>query len=141
MIRRFQFLVGLLILILTTSFNAYAEASNLYPAKVQHTMSINEGPVGVWDYEVEGTEDTYRTGVLFIRKENGAHLVEVHLGNGVLNGQDVQVQGNTIKFTLNLDGLERVSVVLNADNDVVLGQVTTDQGSYTIKGTRKLPPQ
>jgi hypothetical protein len=51
------------------------------------------------------------------------------------------VQGNTIKFTLNLDGLERVSVVLNADNDVVLGQVTTDQGSYTIKGTRKLPPQ
>lgn len=141
MIKRFQFLVGLLILVLTTSFSAYAETSSMYPNIGLRAMLLNEDPVGVWDYEVEGTEATYRAGVLFIRKENGVHFVEVHLGNGVLNGQDVQVQGNTIKFTLNLDGLERVSIVLNVAEDVVLGQATTDEDSYTIKGTRKLPPQ
>lgn len=141
MIRRFQFLVGLLILVITTSFNAYAETFNMYAAIEFPAMIINEDPVGVWDYEVEGTEDVYRMGTLFVRKENGSHAVEVHLGNGVLNGQDVQVQENTLKFTLYLDGIERVSVVLNADKDIILGQVTTNQGSYTIKGARKLPPQ
>lgn len=141
MIRRFQFIAGLLILVVTTSFSTYAKTSGMTPKLELRTMTVDEESIGVWDYEVEGTEDTYRKGVLFVRKENGVHLVEVHLGSGVLNGQDVQVQGNSLKFTLNLDGLERVSVVLNADKNVILGQVTTGQDTYTIKGKRKLPPQ
>lgn len=141
MVRRFQFLVGFLVFGLTISFGAHAASSVANPIKELQNLLISDGPVGVWDYEVEVTEDGYRTGTLFVRKENGVHVVEVHLGNGVLNGQDVQVKGNTLKFNLNLDGVERVSVVLNAEEDTILGQVTSNQGNFTIKGTRKLPPQ
>lgn len=141
MIRRIQFFTGLLIFVFATSFGVQAAASVTNPGGALQNPLVADGPMGVWDYEVEGTEDAYRTGTLFVRKENGAPIVEVHLGNGVLIGQDVQVQGNTLKFMLNLDGVERVSVVLNVEKDVILGEVTSSQGSFTIKGTRKLPPQ
>jgi hypothetical protein len=73
--------------------------------------------------------------------EKGIPVVEVHLGNGVLNGQDVQLKGNTLKFSVNIAGTERVSVVLNDEADTIQGQASSSQGSFTIKGIRKLPPQ
>jgi hypothetical protein len=141
MIRRFQFLAGLLVFVLTTSYAVCAAPINLIPITESLTTVVNKGVVGVWDYEVEGTEDAYRKGVLFVRMENGAPIVEVHLGNGVLTGQDVQLKGNTLKFIVNIEGTERVSVVLNAAADTIQGQASSSQGSFTIKGIRKLPPQ
>lgn len=139
--RRLPFLAGLLFFGLTINFSAGASSGHTVPETDWQNLVVADGPIGVWDYEVEGTEDAYRSGILFVRKENGSHAVEVHLGSGVLNGQDVQVQGNTLKFNLNLDGVERVSVVLNVEKDRILGQVIYPQGTFTIKGNRKLAPR
>ena len=141
MMRRFQFLAGLLVFTLTSSYGVFATPSNFVSITESILTVVDKGVVGVWDYEVEGTEDAYRKGVLFVRMENGAPIVEVHLGNGVLNGQDVQLKGNTLKFIVNIEGTERVSVVLNAAADTIQGQASSSQGSFTIKGIRKLPPQ
>jgi hypothetical protein len=141
MIRRFQFLAGFLVFVLTTSYGVCAAPINLIPQTESLTTVMDKGVLGVWDYEVEGTEDAYRKGVLFVRMEKGIPVVEVHLGNGVLNGQDVQLKGNTLKFSVNIAGTERVSVVLNDEADTIQGQASSSQGSFTIKGIRKLPPQ
>ncbi len=142
MIRPFQFVAGCFVFLLAASYHGYAATSdNGVMTNLLTSATTNDGPLGVWEYEVNGTEDAYRKGVLFVRLENGQHIVEVHLGNGVLNGQDVQVQGNMLKFIVNLDGVERVSVVLNADKDNIVGEASSSQGTFNIKGSRKLPPQ
>jgi len=141
MINRFQILAGFFVFVLGTSFTAFAIPGIQGESVESITTVADEGPVGVWDYEVSGTEEAYRKGVLFVRLEKGKHIVEVHLGNGVLNGQDVEVEGNTLKFRVNIEGTERVSVVLNATSDTMQGQASSSQGSFTIKGTRKLPPR
>lgn len=138
---RFRFLAGLLVLVSCISVGAQAAVSKTVPVGEPMNLLVADGPIGVWDYEVAGTEDAYGSGILFVRKENGVHVVEVHLGSGVLNGQDVQVQGNTLNFTLNLDGVERVSVVLNVEKDSILGQISYPHGTFTMNGNRKLAPR
>ncbi len=135
----FQFIAGLFLFLLGTSVAVFATPSNHIP--VFESVTLNQGPIGVWEYEVEGTEDAYRKGVLFVRLENGTPIVEVHLSNGVLTGQDVQLQGDTLKFIVNLDGVERVAVVLKSKDDRMIGEASSSQGSFIIKGSRKLPPQ
>ncbi len=139
MIKRFQLLAGLLVFVFGTSFGAFALPHS--EILVRESITVNKGPLGVWDYEVKGTEDPYRKGVLFVRLENGEHIVEVHLGNGVLNGQDVQLQGDSLKFIVNLDGVERVAIVLQSKDDTIMGEASSSQGSFVINGTRRLPPQ
>ena len=142
MIKRFQFLATCLIFVLTASYSSYAASSNnALMTGLLTSITFNDGPLGVWDYEVKGTEDAYRKGVLFVRLENGQHIVEVHLGSGVLNGHDVKIEGNTLKFIVNLDGVERVAVVLNANEDTIVGEASSSQGTFNITGSRKLPPQ
>ncbi|WP_027078441.1 hypothetical protein [Maribacter antarcticus] len=141
MIKRFQFLAGLLVFVLTTNYGVCAAPINLIPITESLTTIVDKGVLGVWDYEVEGTEDVYRKGVLFVRMEKGIAVVEVHLGNGVLTGQDVKIVGDTLKFIVNLDGVERVAIVLNAKGDKMLGEASSNQGSFIIKGTRKLAPK
>lgn len=137
--KRFQLILGVLVLVFGTNLDSFAASDIQIP--VNETTTLNKGPLGVWDYEVEGTEDAYRKGVLFVRLENGKHFVEVHLGNGVLNGQDVQLKGDTLKFIVNLDGVERVAIVLQSKEDSIIGEASSSQGNFTIRGTRKLPPQ
>jgi hypothetical protein len=139
--RRFQFFALLLVFTVTTNSGVFAAASNLVPIMDTVTSIFDKGVVGVWDYEVEGTEDAYRKGVLFVRMEKGMPVVEVHLGNGVLTGQDVKIVGDTLNFIVNLDGVERVVIVLNAKDDKILGEASSAQGNFAISGTRKLPPQ
>jgi hypothetical protein len=139
MIKRFQFLAGFLFIISGTSGGVFA-APNNHNLEVA-TVILEQGPIGVWEYEVEGTEDAYKKGVLFVRLENGTPIVEVHLGNGVLNGQDIQLQGDTLKFIVNLDGVERVAIVLKSTGDTIIGEASSGQGSFRIKGTRKSPPR
>lgn len=142
MIRRFQFLATCLMYVLIASYSCYAAPSNnVLMIEFLTSITANDGPLGTWDYEVKGTEEAYRKGVLFVRLENGQHFVEVHLGNGVLNGDDVKIEGNTLKFIVNLDGVQRVTVVLNANEDTIVGEASSSQGSFNITGSRKLPPQ
>ncbi|WP_396635370.1 hypothetical protein [Maribacter sp. R77961] len=100
-----------------------------------------ENPFGVWIYNAEGTSPEYKTGVFFIREENGKHIVEVQLETGTLTGQDVQVNKNMIKFNMNIEGLERISVVLMIKGNIIEGETSSTRGTYKIRGTRKMPPQ
>jgi len=101
----------------------------------------NEDPLGVWLYTAEGTSPEYRTGVLFIREENGKHVIEVQLETGTLTGQDVEVDKDTIKFNMNVEGLERISVVLAVNGNKISGETYSTEGTYKISGYRKMPPQ
>ncbi|PIB29604.1 hypothetical protein BFP77_05475 [Maribacter sp. 4U21] len=100
-----------------------------------------ENPFGVWLYTAEGTSPEYRTGMFFIREENGEHIVEVQLDTGTLSGQDVQVSNDMIKFNMNIEGLERISVVLMVSGNTIEGETSSARGIYKISGTRKIPPQ
>ncbi len=109
---------------------------------------INEGsakflnkPVGVWEYTVFGAEAPYDKGVLFVNKSEGMFTVDVKLTHGTLTGQDVQVDSNTIKFNMNIEGMERVSVVLIVKDDEISGEAYSNQGTFKIQGKRKLPSQ
>lgn len=137
--KRFRFLTGFLLFIFGTGIGVFAAPIQHIPAV--ESVIIDQGPIGVWDYEVEGTEDAYRKGVLFVRLENGTPIVEVHLGNGVLNGQDVKLEGDTLKFKVNVDGVERVAVVLKSEGNTIVGEASSGQGNFMVKGTRKLPPR
>lgn len=100
-----------------------------------------ENPFGVWLYNAEGTSPEYRKGVFFIREENGKHIVDIQLETGSLSGQDVQVNKNMIKFNMNIEGLERISVVLMIKGNIIEGETSSTRGTYKIRGTRKMPPQ
>ncbi len=141
MTKRFQLLLGLLVFVLGTTCSVFGNISVTIHLEKPIVMVKEKGPVGVWNYEVKGAEEAYRKGVLFVRQENGTYFVEVHLDNGVLNGQDVQVQGDTLKFIVNLDGVERVYVVLDTKDDIIFGEASSSQESFIVKGTRRLPPQ
>ncbi|MFX0555222.1 hypothetical protein ACOCEA_00390 [Maribacter sp. CXY002] len=101
--------------------------------------TLENNPIGVWEYTVFGAEAPYEKGVLFVENNNGAHKVDIQLSNGTLTGQDVEVRENTIKFNMNIEGMERVSVVLWVSNDDISGEAYSNQGTFKIQGKRKLP--
>ena len=89
-----------------------------------------------WVLDVSFREDDSR-----IRRENGAYIVDVQLASGALSGQDVQIEGDTIKFNMNIGGVERVSMLLVVAGNKISGDTYATKGNYKIKGIRKLPPQ
>lgn len=98
-------------------------------------------PIGVWKCNIEGASPGYENGILFVRKENGSYSIEVQLSNGTLTGQDVLVEEDSIKFIVNIEGMERVSVVLKVIGDIVLGEAYSAKGSYVVKGARQILTQ
>jgi hypothetical protein len=112
---------------------------NMAISQTEETMVFDGNPVGVWDYTVTGAGPEYEKGVLFIRKDKSGYVVEVNLGNGTLTGQDVQIEGSSVKFNIILEGTERVSVVLQVVDDSIVGKSYSSQGTYNIQGTRKIP--
>ncbi|WP_047246117.1 hypothetical protein [Maribacter thermophilus] len=109
---------------------------------IDNFTQLGQGPVGVWVYTVSNADPEYSNGVLYIEeKEKGMYTVSVQLKNGTLTGQDVEVDGNTIKFGMNIEGVERVLVELKVDGNLIKGEVYTSQGPLKIEGNRKLPPK
>lgn len=104
-------------------------------------VKLVNNPIGVWEYTVFGAEAPYDKGVLFVKDVNGVKKVDVQLRYGTLTGQDVEVNDNTIKFNINIEGIERVSVVLLVAEDDISGEAYSNQGTFKIQGKRKLPPQ
>ncbi|MFS4456084.1 hypothetical protein [Maribacter sp. 2304DJ31-5] len=98
-------------------------------------------PIGIWKYFVEGVGPEYEEGILFVRKENGKYKIEIQLSSGALTGQDVQIQEDNIKFNMNIEGVERISVVLQVKGNTLLGEAYSGQRTYKVKGKRKLPPE
>ncbi len=101
--------------------------------------SVSNNPIGVWNYTVSGAGSEYEKGLLFIRKENDAYVVEVQLSAGTLSGQDVEIEDDNVKFNIIIEGTERVSVVLKVVDDTISGNSYSRQGTFKILGKRVLP--
>ncbi len=94
---------------------------------------------GIWNYEVLGVVNGYEKGLLIITKSNGDYIVEVVLDQGSLPTYDVGVMDNTIQFLVNIDGTERVAVVLEVNGHEFKGEAITKEGRYSLNGTKKFP--
>jgi hypothetical protein len=130
--------IGILCLLFSTNSSAFVSQAKPNPITFKTGKLVNKNPLGVWSYTVAGVESKYEKGVLFIRKERDNYIVEVHLSNGTLTGQDVQVVEDTVKFNINIEGTKRVSVVLTVLGDTIKGKSYSDDGTYEIIGERKL---
>ena len=97
--------------------------------------------VGIWDYQVVGIHNGYEQGFLIVNKMEGRYIMQIQLQNrGSLNAYDVLVEGDKMQFHVNLDGVERVGVVLSIKGKELEGQVITEEGrSLAIKGVKQLP--
>lgn len=134
-------IVWSLILLLSIS-NIYASIEDEVFYPVDNFAPLEDSPLGVWVYSVSDADPEYSNGVLYIEeKKKGTYAVFVQLKNGTLTGQDVEVEGNTVKFGMNIEGVERVVVELEVKGDFLKGEVYTSQGPLKIEGNRKLPPK
>jgi len=132
---RFTLVLFALLLVVPASFASYNTSNS------SCNTGLEESPIGVWLYNAEGISEAYRTGVFFIRKENGEYIVDVQLDTGSLSGQDVEITTDMIKFNMNIEGLERVSVVLMVKGNTLEGETSSARGVFKIKGVKKIPPQ
>lgn len=104
--------------------------------------TINPDPIfyGVWDCKVVGAAPEYQYSTLFITKqEDGLPSVIVQLDRASLTGQDVGLGEKDLRFDINLEGVERVSFVLEADVDQLIGKVFTSGESLPVTCSRKSP--
>ncbi|WP_405380938.1 hypothetical protein [Maribacter sp. LLG6340-A2] len=97
--------------------------------------------LGVWRFSFgsESINEVYKDGVLFVTKQNGKYDIAMKFKNGILTGQDVVISEDSIKFNVNIDGLERVSFVLLLDGNRIMGQSYSAKGASKIFGVRQVP--
>jgi len=86
---------------------------------------------------VQGAPAGYEKGLLMIVKEGDNYKVQVQIGSGTIQGDNVKVNGNTIDFEVMVEG-GMVSVNLTAKGDTISGKSTSPEGSYTITGEKTL---
>ena len=139
--RNFLFFIGTFSFLFIQNMSASILHVTKTLVVIQKINPVNVDPIGVWDYTVVGAGSEYEKGLLFIRKENENYVVEVQLSTGVLTGQDVQIEGDTVKFNIIIEGTDRVSVVLQVEDDTISGNSYSSQGNYKIVGKRKLPQE
>ena len=139
--RNFLFFIGIFSFLFIQNMSASILHATKTLVAIQNINTVNVDPIGVWDYTVAGAGSEYEKGLLFIRKENENYIVEVQLSAGVLTGQDVQIEGDTVKFNIIIEGTDRVSVVLQVADDEISGNSYSSQGNYKIVGKRKLPQE
>lgn len=94
--------------------------------------------IGTWQYTVDSAPPEYRTGVLSIVEDDGEYAVQVQLTAGTLKGENISVEGNTIRFKIYLEG-GLVTVELTAKGDEIAGASSSSEGRYTIEGERLKP--
>lgn len=103
-------------------------------------IELNDGIIGYWEYNVPGVDPVYQNGIMHISKEDGNYTVNIELPGGNIPTEDVEVNGNEIKFALYVEG-SRVEVNVAIDGDTLTGSGTTDEGPFTLTGTRKAKPE
>lgn len=101
------------------------------------TTTTKDNLVGGWSYTVQGAPAGYEKGLLMIVKEGDNYKVQVQIGSGTIQGDNVKVNGNTIDFEVMVEG-GMVSVNLTAKGDTISGKSTSPEGSYTITGEKTL---
>lgn len=103
-------------------------------------IELNDGIIGYWEYYVSSVDPAYQNGIMHISKEDGNYAVNLELPGGTIPTEDVEVNGNEIKFALYVEGT-RVEVNVVIDGDTLTGSGTTDQGPFTLTGIRKAKPE
>ena len=96
--------------------------------------------VGAWVYTVDNVDYQYSKGVLLIAKENGEYNVQVQLSQGVIPGEEVEVDGNTITFSVNIEG-QTISVKLTVEGEKIFGESSSSDGVFKIVGTKQVQPE
>lgn len=139
--RNILFFIGTFLFLFIQNMSASILRATETLVVIQNINLVHVDPIGVWDYMVAGAGSEYEKGLLFIRKENENYVVEVQLSAGVLTGQDVQIEGDSIKFNIIIEGTDRVSVVLQVADDTISGNSYSSQGNFKIVGKRKLPQE
>lgn len=97
--------------------------------------------LGVWRCKFinENINPVYKDGMLFVTKQKGKYDVVVKFSNGLLSGQDVFVSDDQIKFHVNIDGLERLSFVLQINGNQIIGESYSVKGASRVLGKRQVP--
>jgi hypothetical protein len=118
--------------------NGMGFPSNVPPVNVAQEVSDLSG---IWSFRVPGAENGYEKGLLVISKTKAGYGLQVDLENGSLTAYDVLAEGNDLQFHVNLDGVERIGVVLRFTGHQLKGQAIAKAVTYAINGTRQLPEQ
>ncbi|MGI9552781.1 MAG: hypothetical protein ACR2MT_16375 [Aurantibacter sp.] len=119
------------LLLCTVSVQANSETEN------DHTIVVlSDGILGSWDYNVPGVDPAYQNGIMHVAKEGDNYVVNIELPGGAIPTEDVEVNGNEVKFALYVEG-GRVEVTVIFDEDTLTGSGTSDGGPFTLTGSRK----
>lgn len=137
-----NFLCTILLLVSSGMVSLQAKAPNgTTGSKLEATIvDDSDAIVGRWLYTVADVAYEYSHGALYISEDNGVYQVEVHVNNGTLRGQDIEVAQNKITFSLEIEG-SNVVVTLRAKEDKLSGESSSADGIFKIKGKRKAQPQ
>lgn len=96
--------------------------------------------IGTWFYTVENVDYQYSKGALLITKENENYNVQVQLSQGVISGDEIEVNGNTITFSVNIEG-QTIAVKLTVEGEKISGESSSADGVFKIVGTRQVLPE
>lgn len=103
-------------------------------------IEVNDDLIGYWEYHVPGVDPMYQNGILHVAKQEGNITVNIELPNGSIPTEDVEVNGNEIKFALYVEG-GRVEVAVVFEGDTLTGSGSSDSGPFTLTGSRKAKPE
>lgn len=129
----FVFTLTIMICAVNVQANSEKENNNVM-------IELNDDLIGYWEYHVPGVDPMYQDGVMHITKEDGNFAVNLELPNGMIPTEDVEVNGNEIKFALYVEG-GRVDVNIVFEGDTLTGSGTSDGGPFTLTGSRKAKPE
>ncbi|MBM1106228.1 hypothetical protein JQC67_08780 [Aurantibacter crassamenti] len=115
--------------------NTLQASSNVESNKV--AFELNDAVLGTWAYSVPDVDPAYSKGVMHITKASGAYVVNIELPGGTLTTVDVEVKDDEVKFALYIEG-SRVEVKVLVDGDKLTGSGTSEQGPFTLAGTRMI---
>ncbi|MBD0778045.1 hypothetical protein HPE56_09590 [Maribacter sp. ANRC-HE7] len=132
-IHRKSQIVFLALFLMASSITWSSENSN---ATTIDIPAFNEALVGTYEYTVDNVLYEYSKGLIVIDKLDTAYTVKIKLEQGELEGKDVEVVGNSIKFNLFIEG-QTVAVELTATSDGISGKSSTNEGTFMVKGKRR----
>lgn len=118
------------VLLFSTNVHAYGEIEN------NLNIELEDGVLGSWDYHVPGVDPAYQNGIMHITEADGGYVVNLELPGGTIPTEDVEVNEGEVRFALYVEG-QRVEVTVVIEGDALTGSGTTDEGPFTLTGTRK----
>ncbi|MEO9894502.1 hypothetical protein [Aurantibacter sp.] len=125
-----------LVFVFTTMLSTNFLQANLKMKSLEILREVKDVVLGSWDYYVPGVEPAYANGVMHVTNLKGDYNVNLELPGGTIPTNNVEVNGNEITFDLYVEGM-LVDVKIVIDGDALTGSGNTDQGPFTMTGTRK----